>query len=211
MARQPGGRTRQANENDGIILRAAHDVFVANPSAPIADVAAKAGVGMAALYRRYPSKEQLLATLCAQGQRTYIAEAEAALSSSQSGWDAYVEFLRRIVAQDTHSLSSRLAGTFTPTDVHATQGARLQAVAEELFARARASGVMRTDVTLLDVSYLLEAIAQVRLDGPERTAELRQRLLSLVIDSLRSGDTTPLPGRAPTWEEQDQRWAPELD
>lgn len=208
MTRQPGGRTRQANENDGIIMRAAREVFVVNPSAPIADVAAKAGVGMAALYRRYASKEQLLATLCAEGQRLYIAEAEAALASSKSGWDAYVEFLQQIVAHDTHALSSRLAGTFTPTEVHATLGTRLQAVAEEVFQRARASGVMRTDVTLLDVSFLLEAIAQVRLGGPERTAELRQRLLALVIDSLRSGATSLLPGKAPTWEEQNQRWIP---
>lgn len=208
MARQPSGRGREANENDGLILAAAREVFVANPSAPIADVAHLAGVGMGALYRRYESKEALLATLCAEGQRVYIACAEAALASKAAPWDAYVDFLREIVAKDTHALSSRLAGTFEPTEIHAQLGARLQLVAEELFARVQASGETRRDVTLLDIGFLLEALAQIQLGDAPRTAELRQRLLTLIIDSLRPGSGTELPGQPPTWAEQNMRWIP---
>jgi AcrR family transcriptional regulator len=208
MTRKSGGRAQQANANDVVILRAARAVFVANPDAPIADVAKVAGVGMSALYRRYASKENLLATLCADGQRIYIDEAERALASHASAWDAYVEFLRRIVAQDTHALSSRLAGTFVPTELHAKLGERLQQIAEEIFARARQSGMMRMDVTSLDVGFMLEALAHVQLGDVERTAALRQRLLTLVIDALRAGATTPLGGEQPTWEEQNQRWIP---
>jgi AcrR family transcriptional regulator len=211
IRRQAGGRTEEANRNDSLILQAAREVFVANPLAPIAEVATKAGVGIAALYGRYPSKEHLLATLCANGQRTYIAEAQAALSDTRHAWDAYTQFLRRIVAQDTHSLSSRLAGTFRPTALHAELGEQLQTLGDELFERARASGSMRADVTSLDVGFMLEGIAQVRLRDPERTAELRQRLTSLLIDSLRAAATTPLPGKAPTWEEQNARWIPPPD
>jgi AcrR family transcriptional regulator len=206
--RQPGGRTKEANENDGRILEAAREVFVADPSAPISDVADRANVGIAALYRRYPSKEHLLATLCADGLRTYIAEAEAALADRRSPWDAYTEFLRRIVARDTHALSSRLAGTFRPTKTHAELGDLLQVLSERLFRRAMDSGAMRTDVTLLDVSFMLEGIAQVRLGDASRTLELRQRMLTLLIDSLRAGKTTLLPGEAPTWDEQNARWVP---
>jgi AcrR family transcriptional regulator len=208
IERQAGGRTREANENDGLILAAGQEVFVANPLAPISEVAAKAGVGIAALYRRYPSKEHLLATLCANGQRTYIAETEAALADAAPPWDAYTRFLRRIVERDTHALSSRLAGTFRPTQIHAELGQRLQALSEKLFQRTKDSGAMRTDVTLLDVSLMLEGIAQVRLGDVARTAEVRQRLISLVIDSLRGGHVTPLTGKAPTWREQDARWIP---
>jgi AcrR family transcriptional regulator len=206
--RQPGGRSKEASENDRLILAAARRVFVENPSAPMADVANNAGVGMAALYRRYPSKEHLLATLCADGQRIYIAEAEAALTDKQAPFEAYADFLRRIVAQDTHALSSRLAGTFRPTEVHAELGRRLEALSEELFKRARGSGAMRRDATLLDVGFMLEGIAQVKLGDARRTAELRQRLVALLIDSLRAGAITRLPGRAPSWEEQNARWVP---
>src|SRR5690348_174390 len=72
------GRRAQAARNDAAILAAAREVFVANPSAPIADVAKRAGVGISALYRRYPSKEALLHELCADGLRRYISAAEAA-------------------------------------------------------------------------------------------------------------------------------------
>lgn len=209
MIRQPGGRAREANENDGLILAAAREVFVENPSAPIAEVAQRAGVGMGALYRRYASKEVLLATICAEGQRVYIASAEAALASDAPPFEAYAAFLRDIVAKDTHAVSSRLAGLFQPTEVHATLGVTLQRVSEELFARVQTSGTMRQDVTLLDVGFMLEAVAQVHLGDAARTAELRQRLLALVIDSLRfDAATTPLPGRPPTWDEQNMRWVP---
>lgn len=204
--RRVGGRAKEADENDRRILEAAQQIFVADPTAPIAAVAEKAGVGIAALYRRYPGKEHLLATLCAIGQRVYIAEAEAALADERSPWEAYTQFLRRIVVQNTHLLSSRLAGTFRPTDVHVELGQRLQARSEELFQRAQASGAMRKDVTLLDVGFLLEGLAQVELGDAQRTAELRLRLVSLLIDALRVEATTPLPGTPPTWEEQEARW-----
>ena len=74
------GRKAQANRNDEVILRAAREVFVADPAAPISAVAKAAGVGISALYRRYEGKEVLLQTLCAEGLATYIACAEAALA-----------------------------------------------------------------------------------------------------------------------------------
>ena len=62
---QPKGVRRA--RNDERILASARAVFVADPSAPVAAVARHAGVGMSALYARYPSKEDLLRALCADG------------------------------------------------------------------------------------------------------------------------------------------------
>lgn len=202
------GRKEEAARNDEHILAAAKEVFVADPTAPIADVAERAHVGISALYRRYPSKEALLATLCAVGQRIYIAEAERALASTGDPWQAYQDFLRNIVAADTHALSSRLAGTFTPTNVHAELAARLQAAGEALFTRTQQAGAIRPDVSFLDVGCMLEAIAQVRMGDAQRTDELRQRLLTLLIDALHTGNPTALPGQPPTWDEQNARWLP---
>ena len=61
------GRRGQAARNDEVILAAARDVFLADPKAPIAAVAERAGVGISALYRRYASKDDLLRTLCSTG------------------------------------------------------------------------------------------------------------------------------------------------
>ena len=47
-------------------------MFVADPKAPIAAVAERAGVGISTLYRRYGSKEDLLYCLCSDGLDQYI-------------------------------------------------------------------------------------------------------------------------------------------
>src|SRR5690242_3660534 len=106
------GRRGQAARNDGVILEAARDVFLADPKAPIAAVAERAGVGISALYRRYANKEDLLRRLCADGLRRFIAEAETALAETApgsekvpahgdtDGWRAFAGFLERIVDAD---------------------------------------------------------------------------------------------------------------
>ena len=66
------GRRREAARNDHAILDAARAVFIADPTASIAAVAERAGVGHSALYRRYPSKQNLLRQLCREGLRAYI-------------------------------------------------------------------------------------------------------------------------------------------
>jgi hypothetical protein len=75
-----------------------------------------------------------------------------------------------------------------------------------MFERVRATGLLRDDVTMLDVEFMLEFLAGFRLGDAARSAELRQRYLAVIIDGLRSGQHTPLPGHAPTWQEQTERW-----
>src|SRR5919107_4104663 len=87
------GRRAEAARNDQRILDAAREVFVADPDAPIAAVAKRAGVGIGALYRRYASKEELLRRLCAEGLQRYIAEAEAALADQGDPWAAFADFM----------------------------------------------------------------------------------------------------------------------
>jgi len=200
------GRQAQAAQNDGLILQAAREVFLADPTAPISAVAERAGVGIGALYHRYAGKEDLLRTLCRNGQEIYLTEIKRALASDDEPWEAFTSFLRRIVAANTHGLTVRLAGTFVPTAEQLALAEEMQALAIELFERVRATGLLRDDVTYLDVEFLLEFLASVKLGNASRTAELRQRHLAVVIDGLRAPGRTPLPGQPPTWEEQTQRW-----
>jgi AcrR family transcriptional regulator len=200
------GRQAQAAQNDGLILQAAREVFLADPTAPIAAVAERAGVGIGALYHRYAGKEDLLRTLCRNGQEVYLAEIRRALDSGDEPWEAFSGFLRRIVAANTHGLTTRLAGTFTPTEEQFALAEQMRSLSIELFERARGSGMLRDDVTYLDVEYLLEFLADVKLGDASRSAELRQRHLAVIIDGLRAGQHTPLPGTPPTWQGQTERW-----
>src|SRR5687768_9082609 len=112
MTSATAGRRRQAARNDETILAAAREVFLADPKAPIAAVAERDGVGISALYRRYAGKEDLLRTLCHDGLRHFIAEAEDAARQAD-GWTAFTTFMHAVVDADVHSLTVHLAGTFT--------------------------------------------------------------------------------------------------
>ena len=59
----------------------------------------------------------------------------------------------------------------------------------------------------MDVSVLLEAIANVRVPDAARTSVLQQRMLAVLLEGIRAGGPR-LPGKAPTWEEQEARWTP---
>jgi AcrR family transcriptional regulator len=164
-------------------------------------------VGMAALYRRYPSKEDMLRKLSGDGLHRYIAEAEQALADDRDPWTAFAAFLGRVVAADTHSLTQRLAGTFTPTEDLYRDAARAQDLNLALLRRVRAAGAIRPDVVADDIAWMLEMVATVRLPSARRTGELRRRYLTLLLDGLRSPQPlTALPGPPPTWPEIAGRW-----
>lgn len=200
------GRKAQAAQNDALILDAARAVFIADPNAPIAAVAERAGVGISALYRRYPSKEELLRRLCGEGLARYIVAAEAALADEGEAWPAFSGFMRAVVEADTHSLTLALAGTFTPTEALGRDAERAHELTMRLFERTRAAGVIRPDLTVDDLSFLFEQLAAVRVADAGRTAALRHRYLTLLLDALRGTATTPLPGPPPTWSEVGGRW-----
>jgi AcrR family transcriptional regulator len=207
MDRPMSGRRAEAARNDGVILDAAREVFIADPRAPISAVAERAGVGIGALYRRYGSKEDLLRRLSADGLRVYIAAVEDALADEGDPWEAFTIFLRRIVDADTHSLTLRLAGTFAPTKELYRDSARAQELNMRLFERIRAAGAIRPDIEVDDIALLLEQLAAVRVGDEERTRQLRRRYLALLLDAVHDRSGSRLPGPPPNWEEIGRRWS----
>jgi AcrR family transcriptional regulator len=165
-----------------------------------------AGVGISALYRRYPSKEELLRRLSGEGLRRYIAEAEAALADDGDPWAAFVEFMRRIVDADTHSLTLRLAGTFVPTAELSRDAGRAHELNVRLLERTKAAGAIRADLDVNDLSFVFEQVASVRAGDQNRTSQLRHRYLALLLDGLHTPAPTPLPSPPPTWAEVAGRW-----
>lgn len=198
------GRKAQAARNDGLILDAARAVFLADPGAPISAVAERAGVGISALYRRYPSKEVLLRTLCYEGLRTYCALGAAALEAPD-GWAGLVGFLESVVEADVHSLTVRLAGAFAPDESILPDVRRAAEVATELVRRAHESGRLRADLGASDLSLVLEACSAVTVPDPARTVELRRRTLALLVAGMESGGPE-LPGPPPGPGEFAGRW-----
>jgi AcrR family transcriptional regulator len=200
------GRRAQAARNDQRILEAARAVFTADPGAPIAAVAARAGVGISALYHRYRSKEELIQRLCLDGLRQYIAEAEAALADQGDPWVAFANFMRHCVEAGTSSLTLRLAGAFAASEELNRAGRKAHDVTQRLIDRTKAAGVLRDDIVVGDLSLLFEQLQSIQVGDPERAARLRQRFLALVLDALHHPSGAPLPGPPPNWNEISERY-----
>jgi AcrR family transcriptional regulator len=204
VTEQLSGRRGQAARNDGAILDAAREVFLADPKAPVSAVAERAGVGISALYRRYPSKDDLLRTICHEGLRRYLAEASAALEA-EDPWLGLRGFLERIVVADVHSLTVHLAGTFTPTAEMDADAVRAGELAGELFERARSQ--LRPGLVVDDLNLVLEGCAAVRMPTAGRTAEMRLRYLEMLVTGMTT-DAGALPGPPPSGAESTWRWHP---
>jgi AcrR family transcriptional regulator len=202
------GRRAEAARNDGRILDSAREVFLADPEAPISAVAAQAGVGISALYRRYPSKQDLLRTLAADGLSRYIADLEAALASDAEPWPAYVECLHRVIDSRSQALAQRLAGTFTPTPQLTALAEKASRLADTLFRRVRKSGDLRDDVSEADIVLLLETIMLVELPRADESAALRHRYLALLLQALHTPVEARLPGPPARRADLTARWRP---
>src|SRR6202051_1946671 len=110
----------------------------------------------------------MIRTLRRNGQLIYLTEARRALDAEGDPWEAFTGFLRRIVAANTHGLTVRLAGTFQPPAGQMDRAEQMRALSTELFERARASGQLRPDISWLDVEYLMEFLARVKLGDVSR-------------------------------------------
>jgi len=175
-----------------------YEMGLVHPKAPISHVAERAGVGISALYRRYAGKEDLLRTLCHDGLRLFIAEAESA-QRYPDDWTAFETFIRGVVDADVHSLTVHLAGTFTPTEEMNEDARRSGELNQQLVARTKAAGDLRGDIAAEDLTLVLEQLAAIRpgvFGDTRRTAELRERYLALILDGLRS-DREPAGSRRP--------------
>jgi AcrR family transcriptional regulator len=199
------GRRREAARNDVGILDAARSVFLEDPSAPVSAVAARARVGISALYRRYPSKEDLLREVARDGLVRYIAELEAALADEGDPWSVYAGCLTRILDGGSQALAQRLAGTFTPTPDLSALAQRAAALADEVHSRAQRQHALREDVSPVDIVLLLETLSAVTLPGADGGHALRRRYLALLLQALRAPGAGPLPD-GPDPSELAGRW-----
>ena len=136
-ARPLRGRQAEAERNDRRVLEAAREVFARQGAdAPVAAVAARAGVGMGSLYRRYGSKTELLQRLCVLAMEETVAAAEAALAV-EDAWEGLAQYVRACVAFGSGALAP-LAGRIETTPRMWEVGRRRQAAGRARGARPAA-------------------------------------------------------------------------
>ena len=186
-----------ASRNRAALLVAAEAEFAEHgPSASIADIARRAGVAKGTVFRHFPTKEDLIASIVCEHVAT-LAGAARRLASAPDSAGALLDFLT--IAADhrqRHDLTFMQTASSGDPRV-AAAFADLHAGLETLVSRARDSGAIRADITEADVFLLMCAPIHVvdNLTAPEPL--LWQRYLALIFDGLRAEGAHPLPHPAP--------------
>ncbi len=202
------GRKAEASANDTRVLTTARAVLTAAPDTPMAQIAARAGVGVGSLYRRYPSKEALVRRLCLDGMNAISMAARTSLAEiDDDPWHAFVAFLHRAVDAGAGSLRG-LAGTFHPDDQLDTAATTMSSLMQELLTRAQAAGAVRDDITTTDVGLLFEMLRAIRVGDNTRSDALRQRYIDLLTPALRAPASNKLAQPPATWLEIAAAWNP---
>jgi AcrR family transcriptional regulator len=173
----------------------ARDVFAEQGlEAPLEAIAARAGVGIATLYRRFPAREKLVAAALTEKVAEYAGAAQQALAVTDP-WAGFAGFVQRIceLQAGDRGLSDLLSMTLS-ADEHVEQ---LRRMANDslitVIDRAKAEGTLRADFVGEDLVLLLIATAAVMHVTGEDAPDTWRRFVALALDGFRSQDSPPLP------------------
>ncbi|MFJ2606152.1 TetR/AcrR family transcriptional regulator [Streptomyces sp. NPDC087425] len=194
---EPSRRLRaDAARNSERILRAAREVYAENgPDAMLEDIARRAGVGIATLYRRFPNKEALVRAAFEQSMSEHLSPAiERALADedTRQGLDTLLNAALSMMARERNILAAAdLSGTLT-----AEVAAPFLDPLMLLVRRGQRSGALRADLVPDDVHRLMGMLIGV-LWSIDPAGEGWRRYVALTLDALSPVGASPLPPVTP--------------
>lgn len=186
---QSAGRPvrRDAQRNIDILLKSAMAVFAASGvDAPVREIAEKAGVGVGTVYRHFPQRADLVATVFRR-EIDACADAATALAREHAPFDALAKWMQRYaafiaakrgLAKVLHSgdpVFENLPGYFDQ---------RLRPALRKLLEAASTAGAVRADI---DADDLLGAVASLCMSAHSNGPGRAERMVALLVDGLRHG------------------------
>lgn len=184
-----------AERNRSRILEAAQTDFAERGlDVPLEEVAERAGVGIATLYRRFPTRDSLIGACFERRLEEYARAAEEALEAADgwSGFSAYVVRVCSMQAAD-RGFNDVLTRTFSNAKRLEEHRARGYELSVRLIERAQEEGTLRSDFAPEDLVLLLMANAGVVQAAGRAAPDAWKRLVGLMLDGFRSAGATELP------------------
>jgi AcrR family transcriptional regulator len=185
-----------ARDNRALILDAARAVFAADGlNVPMREVARRAGVGPATLYRHFPTKALLVTEAFGEQMGECHAIIDDGLAHPDP-WQGLCQVIERVC--ELHARSRGFAAAFTSAypeaaDFGAARQDALRSIAV-LAGRARDAGQLRADFVVDDLVLMLMANSGIRAGSPAAALAASRRFAALTIESFRaSPGTAPLP------------------
>jgi AcrR family transcriptional regulator len=152
-----------ARRNSELLLDAARDVFVERgPEAPLEEIARRAGVGIATLYRRFVDRPTLIRALVLSALTATIEAAERAQHDHADPFAALTAYVHATLDLRTSAVIATLLDVVDLDEPELKAARETSArLADHLLDTAREAGALRADVTFGDVGIML-----VRLSRP---------------------------------------------
>jgi AcrR family transcriptional regulator len=188
-----------ARRNLEAILQAAAEAFAERGlEVGVADIARRAGVGTATIFRRFPTKEDLIAAVFMRRMEEVVEVAERC-AELPGGIAAVREFFERateLQVRDRGFLENIDKGRFAGDPRLEALIERGYRAIERIVANAQAAGELRADVKPADVPVLLHSVCSGAALLSAGEPGMWRRYMELVIDGLRPGHaglTCPAP------------------
>jgi AcrR family transcriptional regulator len=177
----PRRQRADARRNAELLLAAAKDIFDEHGvDVPLDNVARRAGVGNATMYRHFPTRRELIVAVYAD-EVAQLCDRGAALLHDRAPDRALFDWLRAFIA---HVASKRALALAIPNDQAGQRSAlfdrwhtAMHGIAAALLGRAQQAGAVRADLDAADLLALANAIALTGADPAqaERLLDLARR------------------------------------
>jgi AcrR family transcriptional regulator len=187
MSSQPRPRRADAERNRERVLASAEAVLASDGlSASMRAIAARAGVGLATIYRNFPTQEALYQAIIVQRTKVLIAQA-AELSLAEDPGQAFFGYFTSIVEHAVRNKAMTdvlVEAGLDPKSGLADAGRDMRHAVQTLLARARQAGAIRPDLQMPELMAILAATCMAAGHNQWDTA-LRTKTLAIVFDGMR--------------------------
>jgi AcrR family transcriptional regulator len=175
-----------ARRNQQRVLAAAREVFAERgEQATLAEVAARAGVGVGTVYRHYTNKAALIDDLFDESVSHFEQAVVDALAHPEP-WDAFVTFIERMEEgyAGNRALGDLMTGSTTGDKRRALARQRMLAPLNELIERAKEAGNLRADFTAHDFEVIHAMLSAAVRETDDTDPGLWRRYFAIVIAGL---------------------------
>ena len=184
-----------AERNRQRLLAAAREVFAERGlDVPIEDIARHAGVGVATLYRRFPTRADLIAGAFEAKMAAYADAVSQALAEPDpwTGFCSFIELVCAMQAED-RGFGNVLTMTFPTAKQFEAERDRAYRGFLDLVSRAQTAGQLRGDFVAEDLPMLLMANAGVIAGTADAAPGTWRRFVAYMIQAFSARNTQPLP------------------
>ena len=180
----PDGLRSDARRNREAILEAGRELFADTADVAMCQVARRAGVGQATLYRNFPDRGALAAEILAERIERIVELA----ADHEDDPDAFFVLLRNVIDSmaGVYALAE-LAREDARTDQRLKQNRLVLAeLMKGPMRDAKGAGTLRRDLSIDDVFLMLSMArgAMAGADGVAGRSEVGHRALALMVDGM---------------------------